>query len=195
MKRRFTLLELVVVIAIIALSTAFAVATLRGESDAQKLENVSVGLEEYFARVRYRATEEGETWEVYFNADGRSFAACRRMSAAEHETRQLDGEAPPPVLSWNVPESVTVTGEEKDVDNKVETVEKRISIVEQRRQDEEDANSDYVPDGVRMFYFYPDGFVGGTHRLEMKCGELTRTLEVSPLTGQLIEVKPEESAK
>ena len=195
MKRRFTLLELVVVIAIIALSTAFAVATLRGESDAQKLENVSVGLEEYFARVRYRATEEGETWEVYFNADGRSFAACRRMSAAEHETRQLDGEAPPPVLSWNVPESVTVTGEEKDVDNKVETVEKRVSIVEQRRQDEEDANSDYVPDGVRMFYFYPDGFVGGTHRLEMKCGELTRTLEVSPLTGQLIEVKPEESAK
>ena len=195
MKRRFTLLELVVVIAIIALSTAFAVATLRGESDAQKLENVSVGLEEYFARVRYRATEEGETWEVYFNADGRSFAACRRMSAAENETRQLDGEAPPPVLSWNFPESVTVTGEEKDADNKIETVEKRVSIVEQRRQDEDEANAGFVPEGVRMFYFYPDGFVGGTHRLEMKCGELTRTLEVSPLTGQLIEVKPEDLAK
>lgn len=192
MKRRFTLLELVVVIAIIALSTSFAVATLRGESDAQKLENASVGMEEYFSRVRYRATEEGETWEVYFDAAAGSFTACRRMTAAEHESQQLDGEAPPPVLKWSFPESVTVTGEEKDADGKVETVEKRVSIVEQRRQDEDDANAEYVPEGVRMFYFYPDGFVGGNHRLEMKCGDLTRTLEVSPLTGRLIEVKPEE---
>lgn len=193
MKRRFTLLELVVVIAIIALSTAFAVATLRGESDAQKLENASVGMEEYFSRVRYRATEEGETWEVYFDADARSFAACRRMSFSEHEAQQLDGDAPPPVLRWSFPEAVTVTGEEKDAGNKVETVEGRVSIVEQRRQDEEEANAEYVPEGIRMFYFYPDGFVGGSHRLEIKCGELTRTLEVSPLTGRLIEVKPEDA--
>ena len=192
MKRRFTLLELVVVIAIIALSSALAVAALRGESDAQKLEKASVGLEEYFARVRYRATEEGATWEVYFNADARSFAACRRMTAAEHEELTLDGEAPPPVLSWKIPADVTMTGEEKDIDNKVETVEKRVSIVEQRRQDEEDANSDHIPEGVRMFYFYSDGFVGGDHRLEIKCGDLARTLEVSALTGRLIEIKPED---
>jgi len=194
-RRRFTLIELVVVIAIIALSTAFAVATLRGESDTQKLENVTVSLEEYFARVRYRATEDGETWEVYFNADARTLSACRRMSAAEHEALQLDGEAPPPVLSWNFPENVTVTGEEKDADRKIETVEKRVSVVEQRRQDEDEANAEYTPGGERMFYFYPDGFVGGAHRLELKCGELGRTLEVSPLTGQLIEVKTEATAK
>ena len=193
MKRRFTLLELVVVIAIIALSTSFAVATLRGESDAGKLESFSVGLEEYFARVRYRATEEGATWEMYFNADGRSFAACRRMTAADHEAQQLDGEAPPPVLSWSFPEHVSVAGAEKDAENKVETVEKRVSVVEQRRQDEDDANADYVPEGVRMFYFYPDGFVGGSHRLEIKCGDLSRTLEVSALTGRLIEIKPEDA--
>ena len=193
MKHRFTLLELVVVIAIIALSSALAVATLRGESDKQKLENFSMNLDAYFARVRYRATEEGQTWEVYYNADARSFAACRRMSAAEHEAQALDGEAPPPVLKFSCPEKVTLTGTEKEVENKVETVEKRVSVVEQRRQDEEDANADYVPEGERMFYFYPDGFVGGNHRLEIKCGELSRTLEVSSLTGRLIEVKPEET--
>lgn len=191
MKRRFTLLELVVVIAIIALSTTFAVATLRGEPDAHKLESAAVGLEEYFARVRYRATEEGATWEMYFNADARSFAACRRMTAAEHEARQLDGQAPPPVLSWKLPEKIEMTGEEKDADSKIETVEKRLSVVEQRRQEEDDANSEFVPEGVRMFYFYPDGFVGGSHRLEISCGESSRTLEVSALTGRLIEVKPE----
>lgn len=193
MKRRFTLLELVVVIAIIALSSALAVSALRGESDQRALENFSLNLDAYFARVRYRATEEGETWEVYYNADTRSFAACRRMSAAEHEEQTLNGDAPPPVLKFTCPEKIELTGTEKDADKKVETVEKRVSVVEQRKQDEEDANADYVPEGVRMFYFYPDGFVGGSHLLEMKCGNLSKTLEVSSLTGRLVEVKPEET--
>lgn len=193
MKRRFTLLELVVVIAIIALSSALAVAALRGESDKRKLENFSTNLDAYFARVRYRATEEGQTWEVYYNADTRTFAACRRMSSAEHEAQTLDGDAPPPVLKFTCPEKITLTGTEKEVENKVETVEKRVSVVEQRKQDEEDANAEYVPEGVRMFYFYPDGFVGGSHRLEIKCGDESRTLEVSSLTGRLIEVKPEDA--
>lgn len=193
MKRRFTLLELVVVIAIIALSSALAVATLRGESDKKKLENFSTNLDAYFARVRYRATEEGQTWEVYYNADTRSFAACRRMSAAEHEAQTLDGDAPPPVLKFTCPEKITLTGTEKEAENKVETVEKRVSVVEQRKQDEEDANAEYIPEGTRMFYFYPDGFVGGSHRLEIKCGDEARALEVSSLTGRLIEVKPEDT--
>ena len=191
MKVRFTLLELVVVIAIIALSTAMAVATLRGESDRQKLDNFSLNLEEYFSRVRFRATEEGETWEVYFDAAGRAFAACRRMSAAEHEALTLDGEAPPPVLKLGIPDNIEVAGVEKDADNKVETVEKRVSVVEQRRKDEDDANADYLPPGERMLYFYSDGFVGGAQTLEIKCGEIARSLEVSPLTGRLIELKPE----
>ena len=192
-RRRFTLMELVVVLAIITLSTTLAVATLRGESDARRLENASVGLEEYFARVRFRATEDGETWEMYYDADGRSFAACRRMTAAEHEARQLDGDAPPPVLSWKLPEKIEMIGEEKVSGSQVETVGKRVSVVEQRRQEEDDAKAEFVPVGERMFYFYPDGFVGGSHRLEIKCGERSRTLEVSALTGRLIEVKPEEA--
>ena len=191
MKRRFTLLELVVVIAIIAVSTALAVATLRGESESRKLEDALTNLEAYFARVRYRATEEGETWEVYFNADTRTFAACRRMSAAEHEERTLNGDPLPPVLSWALPEKITLTGTEKDADSRVETVEKRVSVVEQRRLDEEEAAAEYIPEGERMLYFYPDGFVGGRHRLEIACGESSRSFEVSPLTGRLIEIKPE----
>ena len=195
MKRRFTLLELVVVIAIIALSSALAVSALRGETDQKALENFSLNLDAYFARVRYRATEEGETWEVYYNADTRTFAACRRMTAAEHEEQALDGDAPPPVLKFTCPEKIELTGTEKDAENKVETIEKRVSVVEQRKQDEEDANAEYVPEGVRMFFFYPDGFVGGSHRLEMKCGDLAKTLEVSALTGRLVEVKPEDTTK
>ena len=188
---RFTLIELVVVLTVIALSTALGVSTLRGESDSRTLENFSLNLGAYFSRVRYRATEEGCTWDVYLDAENRTFSACRRMTAAEHETQVLNAEDPPPVLKWSYSEKITLTGVENRGEPVVETVEKRVSIVEQRRQDEEMANADYVPPGERMFCFYADGFTGGTHRLEVECGPLTRQYEVSTLTGRLIEVKEE----
>ena len=190
-QQRFTLIELVVVLTVIALSTALGVSALRGESDSRTLENFSLNLEAYFARVRYRATEEGNTWDVYLDAENRTFAACRRMTAAEHETQVLNAEDPPPVLKWSYSEKITLTGVENRGEATVETVEKKVSIVEQRRQDEEMANADYVPPGERMFCFYADGFTGGTHRLEIECGALTRQYEVSTLTGRLIEVKEE----
>ena len=188
---RFTLIELVVVLTVIALSTALGVSTLRGESDSRTLANFSLNLEAYFARVRYRATEEGCTWDVYLDAENRVFSACRRMTAAENESRTLNAEDAPPVLKWNYPEKITLTGVENRGEPTVETVEKKVSIVEQRRQDEEMANADYVPVGERMFCFYADGFTGGTHLLEVECGALTRKYEVSTLTGRLIEVKEE----
>lgn len=188
---RFTLIELVVVLTVIALSTALGVSALRGESDSRTLESFSLNLEAYFARVRYRATEEGCTWDVYLDAETRTFSACRRMTAAENESRTLNAEDPPPVLKWNYPEKITLTGVENRGEPTVETIEKKVSIVEQRRQDEEMANADYVPVGERMFCFYADGFTGGTHLLEIECGALTRKYEVSTLTGRLIEVKEE----
>ena len=193
MLRRFTLLELVVVITVIALSTALAVTTLRSESDARAMENFSQNLEAYFARVRFRATEEGCTWDVYLDADKRAFAACRRMTAAEHEELSLSDETPPPVLRWSYPEKITLTATENHGEPVVETAEKKVSIVEQRQQDEDMANAEYLPGGERMFRFYADGFVGGTHLVEVECGAVSRKYEVSPLTGRLIEVKEEES--
>lgn len=188
MQRRFTLLELVVAMAVIALSTGLAVATIRGESDVKAMENFSLNLDAYFSRVRYRATEDGVTWEVYFDAAERTFSACRRMTAAEHEALSYSDDAPPPVLKWRCPEKITLSGTDTAAENAVETVDKKVSIVEQRRDEEEAANADYVPPGERMFYFYADGFVGGTHRLDAECGSVSRAWEVSPLTGRLIEV-------
>ena len=189
MGSRFTLLELVVAIAVISLSTALAVSSFRGESDARAMEDFTLNMEAYFSRVRYRATEEGTTWEVYVDVSSRTFAACRRMTVAEHEELLYGDDAPPPVLKWRYPEKITLSGEDKSAENTVETVDKKVSIVEQRREEEDMANADYVPEGVRMFYFYADGFVGGSHRLNAECGQISRAWEVSPLTGRLIEIK------
>ena len=193
MKRRFTLLELVVVIAIIALSTAMAVTTLRGESDGRKLRDLSLNFDAYLSRVRFRATEEGETWEVYLDEQSRTFSACRKMSAAEYEEYSEDNDAPPPVLKWSYSEKFTISTIEIGEEEGVEIIDKKLTPVEIRREKEEQENSEYRPAGVRIFYFYADGFVGGAFQLEMKCGEVVRTFEVSPLTGRLLEVKPEEA--
>ena len=193
MKRHFTLLELVVVIAVIALSTGLAVTSFRGESPSQLLESFSRNLDTFLARVRFRATEDGATWEVYLDPGTRVLTACRKMSAAEHEEYAEENDAPPPVLKWEYPEKIAITTVEIGEEDTVEIVDKKLTPIEIRREDAEQADAEYRPEGVRLFYFYADGFVGGCgNRLRIECETLSRTWEVSPLTGRLLEVKEED---
>ena len=193
MRRQFTLLELVVVIAVIALSTGLAVTTFRGESPARAMDSFSLNLDSYFARVRFRATEDGETWEVYLDASEHTFTACRKMSAAEYEEYSEDNDAPPPVLKWSYPEKFLIGAVETGDDAEVEIVDKKLTPVEIRREEAEQAEAEYRPAGVRLFYFYADGFVGGCgNRIKIDLEPLSRLYEVSPLTGRLLEVKEEQ---
>ena len=193
MRRPFTLLELVVVIAVIALSTGLAVTTFRGESPARAMDNFSLNLDSYFSRVRFRATEDGATWEVYLDTQEHTFTACRKMSAAEYEAYTEDNDAPPPVLKWSYPEKFFISAVEIGDEADVEIVDKKLTPAEIRREDEEQANAEYRPAGVRLFYFYADGFVGGCgNRLKVELEPLSKLHEVSPLTGRLLEVREEE---
>ena len=72
-RKLFTLLELVVVIAIIAITTTLAVSAFRGESPVQKMNNAALGFESWCARVRYAAMENGADRIVAFNPDERVF--------------------------------------------------------------------------------------------------------------------------
>ena len=56
----FSLIEIVVVMAVIALATGIAVSTLRGRSPARQLESTSLEFETFCAGVRYQAMEHGE---------------------------------------------------------------------------------------------------------------------------------------
>ncbi len=190
----FTLLEVIVVMAVISLSTALAVSSFRGESAARAMENFALNLESYFARVRYRATEEGNTWEVYFDAPSRTFSACRRMTAAEYRELEENEEAPPPVLRWSYQEKFTVSSIEMGEEAEVEIIDRKLTPREIRQQEEDMANAEYIPSGIRMFFFYADGYVGGSgNRLAVSCGNLSRSFEVSPLTGRVLELPPEEA--
>ena len=196
MRSSFTLLELVVVIAVIALSTGLAVTTFRGETPAKSMDNFSLNLDSFFARVRFRATEDGATWEVYLDEHEHTFTACRKMSAAEYEEYNEENDGPPPVLKWSYPEKFTVSTVEIGEEEDVEIVDKKLTPVEIRREEEEQANAEYRPAGDRLFYFYADGFVGGCgNQLKIDLEPLSKLYEVSPLTGRLLEVKEEAEAE
>ena len=56
----FTLIEIVIVVAVILLATGIAVATYRGDSPARVLDSTSLDFEAFCAGVRYQAMEHGE---------------------------------------------------------------------------------------------------------------------------------------
>lgn len=92
----FTLLELMVVMAIIAITTTLAVSTFRGESPARKVENASLSFHAFCARVRYAAMENGADRVIAFDSAARRFVA-------EDPDAAIDDDSPATVV-WDLPE-------------------------------------------------------------------------------------------
>ena len=161
--RRFTLLELMVVIAIIAITTTLAVSTFRGESPAQKLRNASLGFEAYCARVRYAAMENGSDRVVAFDP------AARRFTAEEPELRAentFSGDGRPPLV-WELPADFEL--------------------------DTEMLNAETGENGtVEVFRFFSDGSANASREFILRFRKLQRRFAVSPLTGLLL-AKEEEA--
>mgnify|MGYP000870757033 CR=1 FL=1 len=92
----FTLLELMVVMAIIAITTTLAVSTFRGESPTRKVENASLSFHAFCARVRYAAMENGSDRVVAFDPATRRFVA-------EDPNAAIDDDSPVTAV-WELPE-------------------------------------------------------------------------------------------
>ncbi len=103
----FTLLELVVVIAIIAITTTLAVSVFRGESPVRKLENSALGFEAFCARVRYSAMENGSDRVVAFDPSAKRFVA-------ENPDGETDGEGR--AAMWELPADFELDSEIDAVD-------------------------------------------------------------------------------
>jgi len=92
----FTLLELMVVMAIIAITTTLAVSTFRGESPARKVENASLSFHAFCARVRYAAMENGADRVIAFDSAARRFVV--------EDPGAATGEDSPTTIAWDLPE-------------------------------------------------------------------------------------------
>lgn len=178
-RKRFTLIELVVAIAIVTLTLAIAVTALRGESPAQKMERTVHEISAFCARVRFRSAEEGRDWVLKYNPAGGNFYATAvdpeeetasfipgddsgRFSSAKKE-KETDPDAPPlPRLDLKLDKSFTfetAEGSENQLGNGEE---------------------------LEVFRFFPDGGASGSSKLLLKLGGMQKVFHISKLTGRVL---------
>ncbi|MBR2633542.1 MAG: prepilin-type N-terminal cleavage/methylation domain-containing protein [Lentisphaeria bacterium] len=202
MRRSFTLIELIVAIAIIAISATMAAAYLRSESPARRLENGSREFEAFCSSVRFRACEEGEEWKVCYEPDTRTFVAFKareeklKLPDSEDEESGLDEVEEAEQLHYEKVNS-RVTGEGEEEKNAVPMMPVlRWKLPEKLEFSTENQSEDdlMISERLEIFRFYADGMGGGGNRLIFSTGELQQTFSVSKLTGQLLsfEGSPED---
>ena len=169
--KSFTLIELVVAIAIIALTLGIAVTALRGESPAQKLERTVYEISAFCARVRFRSAEEGRDWVLKYNPDERNFYATAvseepgvpKEGELPDKKETFDSDAPPlPRLDLKLDKSFSFETEE-GAENQLANGEE-----------------------LEVFRFFPDGGASGSHKLVLKLGGLQKVFHISKLTGRVM---------
>ena len=180
-RRHFTLVELVVAIAIVTLTLAIAVTTLRGESPAQKMERTVYEISAFCARIRFRAAEEGRDWVLKYNPEESRFYAV----AVDPETEKSDS---------------FVAGDTsgKFTEGKKEIREDESGVPALPRLDLKlDKSFSFETDGgienqlaggeeLEVFRFFPDGGASGSHKLVLKLGGLQKVFHISKLTGRVM---------
>lgn len=173
-EKRFTLLELIVVMTVMVLAASMAVAVFRGESPARKIEKASLEFEEFCARVRFQALESGEDRLVVISPETRVF---RMKIPEEFQPKEGTEEFPddglkPAEIEWTLPENFSF-GENLD-----------------------QLGEEIADDGtVELFRFFPDGSASGKRKLEFRYGDLLRTFEISTLTGRVTKTDEDEAGK
>ena len=168
----FTLLELVVAIAIIALTTALAVSAFRGESPARQLESAGLQFESFCAKVRFQALENGADRMVVFYPETRTFKMAipeefqaKDEEAKEEEEKKLSLAA----IEWKLPENFELGTDFAD---------------KERELSEEEY--------FELFRFFPDGGASGSLKFELRYRTLRKVFDISPLTGLLTKSEGDE---
>ena len=173
----FTLIELVVAIAIVALTLAVAVAALRGESPARKLERTVYEFSAFCARVRFRSAEEGRDWVLRYEPDTGFYAVA---VTDDEENSSVPGAGDGKKLS----------GKNKDDETEKASrlprlhfkLDKSFSFQTSEGAENQLANGEEL----EVFRFFPDGGASGSHRLVLKLGGMQKVFSISKLTGRVM---------
>ena len=106
-RNHFTLIEMIVVLAIMVIAIAVVAAAFRGDSPQIVLNNAALDLEAYLAQVRYRAAEMGRDYVVKYPFDGKELIASPDYSREELETIELENVTTVEELKFRIPENCT----------------------------------------------------------------------------------------
>jgi type II secretory pathway pseudopilin PulG len=160
-RNHFTLIEMIVVLAIMVIAIAVVAAAFRGDSPQIVLNNAALDLEAYLAQVRYRAAEMGRDYVVKYPFDGKELIASPDYSREELETIELENVTTVEELKFRIPENCTMITESG--------AEKQLA---------QEAT-------LEIFRFFPDGGGASANRPVLKCGDGSRSFDISFLSGRL----------
>ena len=160
-RHHFTLIEMIVVLAIMVIAVAVVAASFRGDAPSIVLDNAALDLEAYLAQVRYRAAEMGRDYVIRYPFGGKELIASPDYSRAELETIELENVTSIEELKFRIPENcsmITESGAEK--------------LLAQEQK-------------LEIFRFFPDGGGSAANRPVLKCENLSRSFDIAFLTGRL----------
>jgi prepilin-type N-terminal cleavage/methylation domain-containing protein len=194
----FTLVELVCVLAVIAIASSLAIATFRDKSPQQVLTTASLELESFISQVQFRAAETGKEWSLKIDKDNNQLIA----EIADNTKGGTYGTSEP-ILSEEDLEKIDEVPEE-ELDDSSEENSSLYKIVKPQIkplvfkfpeklefdfpttiEDEDSSNSLAINEQLELFRFYPDGMGSGNFILTLKSGSLTSKFELSSFTGKL----------
>lgn len=156
---------MIVVIVIIGLITAITVAVFRGESPVRLMDRAALEFQDFCMRVRYQAMEKGTDRLVAFDPENKVFLMREASDNSSAETAFYDSQVSS-MFQWKLPE-------EFEFDN-------TSSASPLSETDYEDTYETF-----EVFRFFPDGSASGKRRLVFQYKSITRTFEISSLTGQV----------
>ena len=111
-RKPFTLVEVVVMIAIMIVTGAVAVSTMRTDSTARLMKNTANEFRSLCSRVRYKAMEMGEDRMVVYDPEKRLFSMARPIRNQEEYLEYEDGFVPLDGARWELPEEFELTTDE-----------------------------------------------------------------------------------
>ena len=173
----FTLIELIVIIAVMGVLLGIAGTKLRTESPAMKMERTTVEFLSFCAKVRYQALEKGTDKLVVFHPESGTFlmkdpekniGAIQPFEQVENITVAEDSdEVPTSSLSYQLPEEFDF-----DAD----------SLLQRNAADELAASDDNT---VELFRFFPDGGASSSRTLILQYKSIARSFKISILSGSV----------
>ena len=113
-RKPFTLVEVVVVIAIMIVTGAVAVSTMRSDSTERLLRRTTNEFRSLCSRVRYKAMEMGEDRMVVYDPEKRLFSMARPIRNQEEYLEYEDGFVPLDGAKWELPEEFELTTDSSD---------------------------------------------------------------------------------
>lgn len=188
-RSHFTLIELVVVCAIIALAVGLGMTTMRSSGGA-KFERTVDGFQEFCAGARMQAMELGRDRVIYFNRQERKF----RAGDAEKLPLPSEDEM---VFLADVPEEYR-TEEFEETYEQPRTLASLVwSIPKDYRMGQDEENAGWVDmteghEEEEVFRFFSDGGASGSLKFSLQYGKHSRVFSISPLTGRMLTVEQEE---